>query len=257
MGSAGTLGVVAALVLLWGCGGRAEKPPRRLLFYAANGLRPPLSEAAEVFGRENGCAVDCDFAGSNTLLGKLRVSQRGDLYMPGDEWYVEEAAKAGFQLSRHTVCYWAPVLLVKKGNPKEVRTLQDLLKPGVQVGLGDARACAIGRTSVALLEKNGLRDADLAKNVVYRSTTVNELANHVKAGQVDAAIVWDATAAQYPDVAEAVPIPAERNLLVKVEVCVLKFTEAREQAERFCEFLKSAKGQAIFRRHHYRVDAPR
>src|SRR5207244_1480830 len=48
------------------------------------------------------------------------------------------------------------VLVVPKGNPKEVRTLDDLARPELRVGLGHPENAAIGKIVDQLLRKLGL-----------------------------------------------------------------------------------------------------
>ncbi len=250
------LAIAAAALLLPGCGGEAEEPT--LLFYCAAGLRGPVAELADQFGRQHGVTVQCDYAGSEVLLSRIKLAQRGDLYMPGDASYMEQAQREGLIASSRPVCYWVPVILVQKGNPKDIRKLADLARPGLRLGFGDAKACAIGRETVTLLEKNHIKPEQLEPNVVFRSVTVNELGTNVKLGQLDAAIVWDAIASLYADQTEAISIPTEENVISAVPIGVLNASDQKDLAGRFVEFVVSPEGQACFRRHHYttRIKTP-
>jgi ABC-type molybdate transport system substrate-binding protein len=78
----------------------------------------------------------------------------------------------------------------------------------------------------------------------------------VKTGHSDAAVVWDAIAAQYADSTEAIVIPPEQNIAAPVAVAVLKFSSQGPVAERFAAFLASDRGQAIFQRHHFTTARP-
>jgi len=247
---AGLLGVF----LLIGCG--RPTPQKKLLLYCGAGIRPPVAEAAEVFGKENDVTIECDYAGSNVLLSRIKLARRGDLYMPGDVHYVNQAEAEGFILSKRTVCYFIPVILVPKGNPKGIQGLRDLTKPGVRLGLGDAQACAIGRKSVKIFQKNNIPVAEVEKNVVFSSLTVNELGVHIKAGKTDAVMVWAPIAAYYADVGDVVHIPVEQNLISTVAIGVLSFSRNRETAEEFARFLTSDRGREIFRKHHYTTEMP-
>jgi len=148
------------------------------------------------------------------------------------------------------------VILVQKGNPKNIQGLADLTRPGVKLGLGDERACAIGRTCRLIFEKNGLDLKAIERNVAFRSVTVNELGNHIRLKALDAVIVWDAVAAYFADYGQVVPIPPEQNVISTVAVGVLKSSPHPQLADEFVEFLTSEEGRAIFRKHHYTVDPP-
>ncbi len=255
-GGAGFAAVVVGVAgfLAAGCG--AEGPDEGLLLYCGAGLRPAVTEVVEAYRRATGTVVTCDYGGGGMILSRLRLSRRGDLFMPGDVWYVELAEKEGLIASKTMVCYFVPVILVPRGNPAKVTGLADLARPGVRVGLGDPKSCQVGRLVLKMFEKNGIDPEAVRRNTVYTSATVNELGVQIKAGRLDATIVWDAVAALYPEAGEVVPIPPEQNIISRVAVALLKASERPEEARRFIEFLVGEQGQAIFRKHHYRTEPP-
>jgi molybdate transport system substrate-binding protein len=119
------------------------------------------------------------------------------------------------------------------------------------VGLGDAKACAIGRTTEQILSKNGMSREDIGDNLRYQSQTVNELGLQIQAGSLDAVIVWDAMARYYEEYGEAVAIEAGVNVISSVDIGILEFSENKEQAGVFVDFLTSERGKAIFEKHGY------
>jgi len=252
--------IVIAATMLCGCGvkssEKSDAETKELLLYCGAGIRPPVDELVETFGRLNGVKIVTDYAGSEVLLSKIKVSRRGDLYMPGDEYYIERAAGKGMILSQQPVCYFVPVILVQKGNPKNIRSLQDLLPSGLKIGLGDPNACAIGRATREILAKNNIPWESIRENVAFLSLTVNELGMQIQARSLDAVIVWDAVARYYSNYGQEIPIPAENNVISTVDVGVLTFTKDRLLAEKFVEFAASEQGRAIFKKHLYRVDLP-
>jgi molybdate transport system substrate-binding protein len=253
---------VILLVFPLGCGKedgeQKEKASRELLLYCGAGIKPPVSELIEIFSRENNVRIAADYAGSETQLSKFTLTRFGDLYMPGDKYYVDQAAAKGMVEYQKPVCYFVPVILVQKGNPRAIQTLQDLLKPGLKLGLGDAKACAIGRKSIKIFEKNGIAWSDVEKNLKYQSPTVNELGMHIETQTLDAVIVWDANARYYTqrNKAELIPIPTEQNIISTIDIGLLKSTRNKPMADRFIDFVTSARGREIFIQHKYTVDAP-
>jgi molybdate transport system substrate-binding protein len=177
--------------------------------------------------------------------------------MPGDKRYVEQAAEAGWVRSSRDVCYFVPTILVQKDNPKGIRGLEDLTRPGIKLGLGNPEACAIGRKSRRLFEKNGIDWKRVEPNLKFQSMTVNELGLQIQSGALDAVIVWGATARYYAKFGDIVAIPPERNIISTIRVAVLSFSKDAGLAERFVEFVASPEGQAVFRKHNYTVDRPR
>jgi molybdate transport system substrate-binding protein len=233
-----------------------ESEDATLTVYSGAGLRKPVAELAEEFGRSHGISVECDYAGSETLLSRIKLAKRGDLYLPGDESYIDQAREAGLIASSLPVCYLIPVMIVQSGNPKQLTGPRDLIRPGIQVGLGDSQACAIGRTASQLFAKHGIAEKDLEENVVFRSLTVNELGDKVKLGHLDVAIVWESVAAQFADGVEVVRIPIERNVVSRVPMGVLSCSDNKELAHQFALFAASNAGAEIFRQHGYSVTLP-
>ncbi|MCP4609041.1 MAG: extracellular solute-binding protein [Planctomycetes bacterium] len=250
--------IIIPAVLFIGCNNKedGQSSPKELLLYCGAGIRPPADELVETFGREHGVNIALDYAGSEVLLSKIKLIQQGDLYMPGDKHYVEQAARADMILSQRSVCYWVPTILVRKGNPKNIRGLNDLLKPGMKLGLGDPYACAIGRTSKKILEKNNIEWEDIEENLAFPSLTVNELGMQIQAQSLDAVIVWDATAKYYSKHGQEIPIAIENNVISTVDIGILKFTKHQELAEKFVDFVTSEKGKAILKKHQYSTRPP-
>jgi molybdate transport system substrate-binding protein len=255
--------LLATAIAIWIVGCREEpvaspgneNQPRLMLFCGA-GIQSPVAELVEVFSRDNHCRIEVDYAGSEVLLSRISLKKKGDLYMPGDQSYVDIAAEAGMIESTTTACYFVPAILVVKGNPKHITSIQDLTRKGTRLGLGDAKACAIGRQSKEIFAQNDIPWTEVEKNLVFQSLTVNELGMQIQTGSLDAVIVWDAIANQYLDHGELVNIPPEQNVISTVPVGVLSFSEHKNLARRFADFAASDQGRAIFSKHHYRVDPP-
>lgn len=229
---------------------------KSLFLYSGAGLRPPVSEAAEIFSREHGVDVDCNYAGSGVILNQVQLTKKGDLFIPGDVSYIERAESDGLIASRHEVCYNIPVILVKKGNPGGIEGIEDLVKPGIKLGLGNPEAIPVGRNTVKIFEENDIKMEDVNKNLVFSSMTVNELGIQIKAGMVDATIVWVGIAHQFADSADIVEIPADKNVVSTVAIATLTCSEDKELAQDFVDFITSERGQQIFRKYHYSTEAP-
>lgn len=246
------LGMLAA-GFAGGCGGGSADD---LTLFCGAGIRPPVADLIETFEREHGVTIAADYAGSEVLLSRLKLSRQGDLFMPGDQHYLDLAQAEGLVTRAVPVCYFVPTILVRKDSPFEIEGLRDLLKPGVRLGLGDAEACAIGIQSKKIFEKNGIPWAEVEKNLEFASATVNELGIQIETGALDAVIVWDATAAYYAAHGREVPIPLDQNVVSTVPIGILAFTRNAGLAQSFVDFATSERGRAVFRRHQYRTDPP-
>ncbi len=231
-----------------GCGERGGKTGRtEIVFYCGAGLRAPGKKLVALFEKRLPVEVSTDYAGSEILLSRLKLHRRGDLFMPGDAYYVDQAAAAGFVRDRRRLHLWRPVIFVPRGNPAGVRSLADLARPGVRVGLGDPRACAIGKLTRKLIEKAGIPWKKIEKNTSFVSLTVNELALQVQARSLDAVIVWDATARQFSTYGKAIPIPPAQSLVSAVDIAALSCSRHPDLARRLLAIAASPEGKAAFK----------
>ena len=241
---------VAALLFLLKPRAPTVAPRQALLVYCAAGIKPPVAAVARAYEKECGVRVQLQFGGSGTLLSNLRVAKAGDLYLAADESYIQAARGFGLLAEAITLARQRPVILVAKGNPKHIRGVEDLCRDDVRVSLANPDAASIGRTVRALLEQTG-QWAALEKHAVVFKPTVNDVANDVKLGAVDAGIVWDATAQQYPGLA-FVTSPLFDAAAETIAIGVLKASVQPMAALRFARYLAARdRGQPVFAQNHY------
>ena len=153
------------------------------------------------------------------------------------------------------VVYFTPVIMVPKGNPKNVRTVQDMARPGVRVALGHPEALAVGPLTKRILKRAGVWEK-IRPNVVMEAGCIPELTNAVVVKGADAGIMWDASALQVKQWVDIVPIPAELNEVAEVLLATLKFSEDPEEARRFLDFVASDDAKAIFERMEFSTKRP-
>ena len=224
--------------------------PESILVYCGAGMRAPMNELGIQFEQEYGVKVVCNYAGSGQLLNQIELAQQGDVYQPGAMHYSTIAREKGFIDYEKSVAYHVPVILAPKGNPANITGPDDLTNPGVRVALGDPEACAIGRLTDKILEKNGIADAVLDNTVVY-GTTVNALILYVSGGDVDAAITWEETVLFAPNETTVIKIPAEENIIQTIPIGTLTFSENKESAEEFIDFITSDYGKAVYEKYGF------
>ncbi|MDK1031815.1 MAG: substrate-binding domain-containing protein, partial [Planctomycetia bacterium] len=198
------------------------------------------------------------YGGGSRLLGQMVSVQEGDLFMPGAQLYVDKAVEKGLAdaKSKRTVAYFVPVILVQKGNPKNIRSLRDMLRKGLRIGLGDERSCAIGKRTLEILARNNIEYSALAPNVVYKSATVNELGVAIQLRSVDAVIVWDANARHIARDGDIVPIPPAKNVLSEIPIVLLNSSLHPKEALEFITFVASDEGKKILGERGYTVTLP-
>ena len=140
--------------------------------------------------------------------------------------------------------YFQPVILVAEGNPKSVETLEDLTRKDVKIGLCEPEIAAVGVAARELLTEAGLYEAVLRKDPAYAGN-VPELGNWVQLGTLDAAIVWNVTAAQITETTDAIEIPRRYWRPSEIYMGVLAFSKHPEAAKAFVDFCAFGEGQTI------------
>ncbi|MBT3380433.1 MAG: molybdate ABC transporter substrate-binding protein [Lentisphaerae bacterium] len=224
-----------------------------LFVYCGAGIRPAFEPMREEFTRTTGIPVQVTYAGSGCLLSMLTFARSGDLYIPGERYYAEQARLAGHTEDDTVVARFVPVVMVRKGNPKDIRSLADLARPDVRVGIGQTKTVACGMVAQQVLEKAGLWKqvkANIDAQGAYTGTAV-ELTNAIALNALDAAINWDAMAFLGRDEVDLLVIPEEKNQDVQIPASVLTWSQNRGGANKFLEFAASPAGQRHFEQHGY------
>ena len=243
------LALLAALMWMW-LPRRPEAEP--LLVLCAAGLKTPLETVAREYRRESGIEVQFQFGGSQTLLANLEISRRGDLFLPADESYLALARDKGLVAEILPLARMTPVIAVRKGNPKGIHSLADLLRGDVRLAQTNPDAAATGKLTRDALSRTGQWESLKARTLVFKPT-VNDVANDVKLGSVDAGIVLDAVARQYPDL-EIVVVPELAAARAHVAVGVLRSGMQAAAALHFARYLAARdKGLRIFQQRGYEI----
>lgn len=232
-----------------------------LTVYCGAGLMHPMDELKARFEKTHpGTTLQMIYSGSGELFGTIAVRKAGDVFVPGSEKEIDDALDKGFVIEEtiRPLCFHVPVILVPADNPGKVRSLEDLARPGLRLGLADEKAASIGKVGLALLKKNGLDEAVQA-NCVVRPSTVNQLLIYTATGQVDAVIAWEDQAlwGEAAGKVATVQIPFEKNVIKTVPAAVVSFTQERELAQAFVDFLASSEAKSVWSKWGFPTEKPR
>jgi molybdenum ABC transporter molybdate-binding protein len=235
LGSVGLLAALIGLLILESFPSAPDKTDQTLVLHCAAGIKAPIEEAVRDYEKATGVKVSLQYGGSQTLLSGIEVSHRGDLYLPGDDSYLLLARDKGLVAEVLPLARMKPVLAVPKGNPKQLRSFDDLVRQKVRIAQANPAAAAVGKLAREALEKQG-RWSDIAGLVAVEKGTVNDVANDIVLGAVDAGIVWDATVRQYPGL-EMVALPELAEATARVSIGVLTCGNAPTSALHLARYL--------------------
>lgn len=242
------LGILASVAVLGGLGwvlfgmSNADDDVDEIMLFCAAGIRPAVEPIAKEYEREYGVKVRINYAGSDNLLNQLTVEKKtGDLYLAADASYIKKGQAKGIVKEELPLGTMKPVIAVKKGNPKEIQGVADLLRSDVTCAIGDPKQAAVGRKARKLLTASGhweVLEERVTDEGVFHGT-VPEVANAVKVGNaIDAGIIWDATAKQYADL-EVISTPELDAGLANITVGVLTSSEKPSAALRFARYMSA------------------
>src|SRR5262249_52627624 len=134
---------------------------------------------------------------------------------------------------------------------KGIASLDDLLQKEVRIAQANPDAAAVGKLTREALTRSGHWEALHKRTLVYKGT-VNDVANDIKVGTVDAGIVWDATVKSYPEL-EAIALPSLSETQGHISVAVLRDCTQPAAALRFARFLAARdRGLPGFEQHGVR-----
>jgi molybdenum ABC transporter molybdate-binding protein len=219
----GSLVVLAGLVaaLVWRGSAAPGSARHPLIVYCAESGRVPMQAIAAEYEVRTGRGVELRFGASETLLaqaGLLNPAEPADLFLPADSYYVELARARDLTAETFPIAEMRAVVLTAPGNPKGLAGWSDLLRAGVRVAVANPGA-AIGKLAREHLARTGNWSA-LVPHVIDAGS-VTQAATAAKLGSADAAIVWDAVAANYPD-QTALVLPELAGVTARVAIALLK-----------------------------------
>jgi molybdate transport system substrate-binding protein len=227
-----------------------------LFVFAGAASKPPTEEAARAFEKKTGIKVNITFGGSGFVLSQMTLAKKGDIYFPGSSDFMEVSKRKGvvFAESEKHVVYLVSAINVQKGNPKGIKSLKDLTKPGLRVAIASPDAVCVGLYAVEIIEKNLKPDEKAAfrKNIVNYTESCEKTATVICLKAADAVIGWRVFQYWDPERIETIPLRKEEIIRIGyIPIAISKFSSDRPLAQRFIDFILSDEGGTIFRKYHY------
>src|SRR5262245_16218729 len=251
----GSVALLAVLLAWLNWGSTAPGPDPNagpLIVHCAASQRPPLEDIVKDYQRETGQAVELRFGNSQQVLSQLQITGSGDLFLPADEVYIDQAREKGLIAEVFPLARITAVLVLRPGFDKDITTWDDLVGGSIKVAQANPDGAAIGKLTREKLLTTGHWDALKERTTVF-SGTVTEVANAVKLGNPDAGIVWDAVAAQFPEL-KVVHLPELDRVTARVLIGVVKSSPQPTEPLRFARYVAARdKGLKRFRERGFTV----
>lgn len=224
-------------------------PDPELLLYAGSMLRPAIEETVAEFEVREGVRVTRVYNGCGILVAQMRAGRVPDAYFACDTEFMGQVRDL-FPESR-VLAQNELVIIVAKGNPHGIGGLADLAKPGLRVGIGHEKQCAMGWLTQRTFAEAGL-ESELMENVVVQTPTGDMLVNQMRGGSLDAAVVYLSNAAGSGAVLDAVRIDGLPCSIASQPYGVAAGSVHRGLAARLQAAIETAESREIFEAEGFR-----
>ncbi len=252
--------IVGALVAAMAFGATAAFAQETLSLYGPGGPYPAMREAAAAFGQARGVRLEVTAGPTGKWLDKAKGD--ADLIFSGAENMMTDFVKAmdgRIDEASITPLYLRPsAILVRPGNPKGIKGVADLFKPGLKV------LVVQGAGQNGLWEDVAGRKGDIRSVKALRGNIVAFAANSAEARSlwtertdIDAWLIWNIWQVANKDLASLVPTEKDYTIYRDCGVALTKQGKEKPLAREFVAFLQSKEGAAIFAKWGWLTDAPR
>lgn len=205
-----------------------------LYLYAGAGLKEPVEKIVKQFEQNTGNKVTVEYGGSGQILARYNQVKTGDLFLSGSADYVEKLAQDNQVKAVEPLVLHIPVMAVRKDKSANIHSFKDLAESNLRLGIGDAKAMALGKGAEKIFELSGYPQA-LNEKVVVKSATVKQLMMYLLNGDVDAAVVGRSGAWKVRDKVEILPNP-QGTPQEKVTLALLSSSTHTTEAKQLFDF---------------------
>ncbi len=219
----------------------AVKP--EMILYSGGVNRLAIEKLLQQFSDHEGVTVTTVFNGCGILCASMKTMGDSsnpkfpDAYYACDVCFVPPVAQyfpEAVILTETDI-----VIAVPKGNAHHIQTLADLAQPGLRLGISNAEQATLGFLTRAMLKATNLYD-NVMKNVVVQVPTSDFLINQMRAGGLDAAIVYAVNVKPQSAHIEAIALPADKAKAVQ-PFAVRADSTNRQLSQRLLAYLKASK----------------
>jgi ABC-type molybdate transport system substrate-binding protein len=168
-----------------------EKP--ELILYSGGVNRPAVEELLENFAEREGIDLTSVFNGCGVLCSAMQTMTDSenprfpDAYYACDLCFIPPVAEHFSEvvlLTETDIGIAVPI-----DNPHGIKTLADLAKPGLKVGLCNQKQSTLGYMTAGILKSSSL-DTAIRKNMAVEVPTADFLITQLRSDALDAAIVY-------------------------------------------------------------------
>jgi molybdate transport system substrate-binding protein len=211
--------------------------------FAAASLTESFTQIGKDFQAANpGSRVTFNFAGSSALATQINQGAPADVFASAAPKNMQTVTGAGAGSGDGTPTTFVKnqlVIAVPKGNPKGIKGIADLTRPGVKVALcADQVPCGAAATKALAAANVRIRPVTLEQDV-------KAALSKVKLGEVDAALVYRTDAKAAASSVDGVEFPESASAINDYPIIVLKNAPNKAGAQAFVAYVLSDRGKTV------------
>lgn len=210
-----------------------------------------MKEAATEFEKMSGVKVEVSAGPTGKWLDKAKSD--ADLIFSGSENMMTDFVYAmGDQLSHQNVTplyLRSYAILVRPGNPKHIKGVEDLFKPGLKVLVVN------GAGQTGTWEDMAGHRGDIRSVIALRKNIASYAKNSAEAKQtwvdnksIDVWLIWNIWRFANPKLADIIPIEPGYTIYRDSAIAITTRAQEKKAAHDFVDFLQSKDGAKIFAR---------
>jgi molybdate transport system substrate-binding protein len=188
-----------------------------------------------------GFTAKYSFAGSQSLVTQIINGAPADVIATANTTTMAQLVAKGLVNAPEKFCQNKLEIIVAPGNPKNIKTLADLVNPAVSVVIGDP-SVPVGEYAKDVLLAAGLK-------LTPKSLQLDdaEVVQQVESGNADAALVFVTDVISAGGKVTGVPIPDAQNKVGTYEIAVVTASTNKTAAQAFVTSAVSGDIQAELR----------
>ncbi|NQU65985.1 MAG: substrate-binding domain-containing protein [SAR324 cluster bacterium] len=164
-------------------------------YLASSMVKPGKDIVAKYHQKQTLSRIFLIIGGSGQLLSKIELAGQGDIYTPASVSFLDRAREKGLVRTERLLLYQTPVFGVSQSGRAKIKTFNDLLRPGIQLALGNPKTMALGATYLQVEEKMGRQlSGQIRANSRLEAINISQIVNYLLSDVVDAGLISDTVA---------------------------------------------------------------
>ncbi|MDQ1279428.1 MAG: molybdate transport system substrate-binding protein [Thermoproteota archaeon] len=217
----------------------------QLHVFSAGAVAPPLEKAVYAFQKKYGINSRFTPGKPESLLAAITIEKAGDIISTGAEYVLDDAEDQGLVVkgSRRTLGLRRSVLIVQPSNPTKIKSLKDLCREGIRVGIATG-GCLKGVWD-DIASKAGLTDL-IRENITEHADACGSLMGLIHQKKVDVIFGWNAFKAIWPNTCEIIELPFDLQVYRSTVAGMISYSKNPELAKKFIDFLVTDEVKKIY-----------